>query len=74
MDTGLSAINRVSYVFAANDSFNLLKYREVSTIGTTLVQTYNVTEIDFGFTSLVEAIQFDDFGVFKDSNETSIYI
>ena len=43
-------------------------------MGTTLVQTYRLSQLDLGFKNLIEVVKFDDFSVFKDENETQVLI
>jgi hypothetical protein len=75
MDIGSQAsINRITYLVGANQTFQVLNYREVSNLGTTLVQTYSLAQLDLGFRDLLEIVTFDDFSVFKDQNETQILI
>ena len=55
MDTGsLASINLITYLVAYNQSFQVLNYREVSNMGTTLVQTYRLSQLDLGFKNLIE--------------------
>jgi hypothetical protein len=52
----------------------VVRYREVSNLGNTLVQTYTVHKFDFGFANLTEPLHFDDFAIFKVANESQVII
>ena len=47
-------MNKMSFI--VNKTFQVLKYREVSDLGTTLVQTYTVSKVDFGFKNVIDAV------------------
>jgi hypothetical protein len=47
-------MNKMSFI--VNKTFQVLKYREVSDLGTTLVQTYTVSQVDFGFKNVIDAV------------------
>ena len=47
-------MNKISFI--VNKTFQVLKYREVSDLGTTLVQTYTVSQVDFGFKNVIDAV------------------
>lgn len=75
MDSGSSnALNRITFTFKQNQTFQVLNYREVSNLGNTLVQTYFVNQLDFGFKNVIDPVLFDDFAVFKVANETQIIV
>ena len=55
LDTGSwQSMNKISFI--VNKILQVLKYREVSDLGTTLVQTYTVSQVDFGFKNVIDAV------------------
>ena len=74
MDSGSwSQMNRVSYV--NNSIFNvyMVSYSESLQNGIIIPQFSRDANV-FGFANMLEAVQLDDFGVYKDRDEFTVYL
>jgi hypothetical protein len=65
MDAAL--MNQVSFIYQNTGTFQLIKFKP----GTNPTSaSYQTVAEDFGFGQTIDAVQFEEFGVYKDSNET----
>jgi len=68
MDSGSwSALNRISYINPSLSNVQMLNYNQ-------LAGNFFYDSSAFGYPNPVDAVQLDDFGVYKDIAETALYI